>query len=637
MLEDKLDLTFYQGEDLYSDGDVEEELLAAVQEPQKLEETLLTGNSWPHLYHLSNIRENILDWYAFNPEGTLLEIGSGCGAVTGLFCRKVKHVTAIDLSKRRSMVNVTRNAAYDNLTVMLGNFEDIRLSEKFDYVTLIGVFEYSICYINSSNPFMDMLERAKSFLKPGGKLMIAIENKYGLKYFAGATEDHSGRNFDGLENYVAVDRVRTFSKGTLERMLKDAGFTKNDWYYPMPDYKLPEEIYSDWNLPSHGSIRNACVAYDRDRYELFDERLCYDSICGDGMFPEFANSFLVISEVAGDGMPVADGGAGNGAPDKWAVDRVTYAKYNRQRAPQFQIATRIVTGVDGKRWVEKTALRKEAKPHIAGLAEHRRRLSGISKHTVPVDILSEEEGVVRFPFIKGEGLAKRMNACLGRAEQLFAAVQEGLDIIFDFAPEAMTEFYVTPEFTRVFGELSPEAQQIFSGCRSLTVSNIDTIFDNFVADASGNYYCLDYEWVFDFPIPVEYLRYRTLFYFYSKNQAYIRDEGFLKHFGLTPEMLAVFARMEDHFQQYVHGENRKYIYTRNYEKRVINIGRDFRNGEPWFVSIMQNLDRLYEEAGNTHRELVESRVKLHRKSLFLIRCRNALRHPKRALRKLFGK
>lgn len=88
MLEDKLDLTFYAGQDLYSDGDVEEELLQAVQKPDTIEETLLTGNSWPHLYHLSNIRENILDWYNFNPEGTLLEIGSGCGAVTGLFCKR---------------------------------------------------------------------------------------------------------------------------------------------------------------------------------------------------------------------------------------------------------------------------------------------------------------------------------------------------------------------------------------------------------------------------------------------------------------------------------------------------------------------------------------------------------------------
>lgn len=326
MLEDKLDLTFYAGQDLYSDGDVEEELLQAVQKPDTIEETLLTGNSWPHLYHLSNIRENILDWYNFNPEGTLLEIGSGCGAVTGLFCKKVRHVTAIELSKRRSMVNVTRNAQYDNLTIMLGNFEDIQIKEKFDYVTLIGVFEYSICYINSENPFMDMLKRAKSFLKPGGKLIIAIENKYGLKYFAGATEDHSGRNFDGLENYVAVDRVRTFSKGTLEKMLQEAGFGKNQWYYPMPDYKLPREIYSDSRLPVHGSIRGTCTAYDRDRYELMDENLCYDSVCEDGLFPQFANSFLIISE--------------EGEHTTEEQETVSYAKYSRERVPEFRIRDR---------------------------------------------------------------------------------------------------------------------------------------------------------------------------------------------------------------------------------------------------------------------------------------------------------
>lgn len=262
-MEDKLDLTYYSGQDLYSDGDVEESILQAVQPGGDIEKCLMEGDSWPHLYHLSNIRENLLDWYDFNPQGTLLEIGSGCGALTGLFCRKVSRVVAIELSKRRSMINAARNRQYDNLKIMLGNFEDIKIAEKFDYVTLIGVLEYSIGYINSGDPFRDMLARARGFLKPGGKLIVAIENKYGLKYFAGASEDHTGRCFDGLENYASVDRVRTFSHKTLEQMLEGAGFVQNEFYYPMPDYKLPSEIYSDRYLPGFGSIRNACVSYDR--------------------------------------------------------------------------------------------------------------------------------------------------------------------------------------------------------------------------------------------------------------------------------------------------------------------------------------------------------------------------------------
>ena len=68
-----------------------------------------------------------------------LEIGAGCGAVTGLLCRKCDRVVAVDLSKKRSTINATRNRDCDNLEIMVGNFEDIQIEEKFDYVTLIGV------------------------------------------------------------------------------------------------------------------------------------------------------------------------------------------------------------------------------------------------------------------------------------------------------------------------------------------------------------------------------------------------------------------------------------------------------------------------------------------------------------------
>lgn len=296
MIEDKLNLTYYSGEDLYSDGEVEDELLEAVQHPEDIPEMLLNGSSWPHLYHLSDIRENLLEWYDFNRKGTLLEIGSGCGALTGLFCRKVSSVTAIELSKKRSLINATRNKDRDNLEIMVGNFTDIKLDRKFDYVTLIGVFEYSICYVGGRHPFEEMLTRAKSFLKDGGTLIIAIENKYGMKYFAGATEDHTGVTFDGIQNYNGVDRVRTFSRGGIEKLLKNAGFSDNTFYYPMPDYKLPSEIYSDEHLPCVGSIRMPAFSYDRPRAELFNENLAFDAVCEDELFPQFANSFLIFSK-----------------------------------------------------------------------------------------------------------------------------------------------------------------------------------------------------------------------------------------------------------------------------------------------------------------------------------------------------
>lgn len=289
-----LNLKYYSGEDSYSDGEIENKLLEIVKEYDDYEEFLKTESEWTFLYHLSPIRESLLEWYDFNKEGTLLEIGSGCGALTGLFCDKVKRVVGIDLSKKRSEINMYKNKKCTNLEIYVGNFTDVSIEEKFDYVTLIGVLEYSIYYVGGEDAFLNMLTRAKEYLKPGGILIIAIENKYGLKYWSGAAEDHTGKVFDGISGYKNVDRVNTFSKNGLTQLLNKAGFEDLNYYYPMPDYKMPREIYSEKRLPKKGMIRNITKSYDRERYAFFNEEQVFDSLCDDNMFETFANSFLVF-------------------------------------------------------------------------------------------------------------------------------------------------------------------------------------------------------------------------------------------------------------------------------------------------------------------------------------------------------
>ncbi len=45
----------------------------------------------------------------FKKDASVLEIGAGCGAISGVLCRNAKHVTSVDLSKRRSLINANRN------------------------------------------------------------------------------------------------------------------------------------------------------------------------------------------------------------------------------------------------------------------------------------------------------------------------------------------------------------------------------------------------------------------------------------------------------------------------------------------------------------------------------------------------
>lgn len=295
-----LDYTYYPGEDKYSDGAIEDEMLEIAKNYREEEwpKVIAERKSWPILYHFSHIRENIIDWLSMTGQEQVLEIGAGLGAITGVLAKKSAEVTCIDLSRRRSLINAYRHRDCKNLTLLVGNFQDIEenLTKQFDLITLIGVFEYAQFSIQSENPFVDYLSRIRTHLKPNGRLVIAIENRLGLKYWAGATEDHTGIYFEGIEGYPTTDYVRTFSKPELEQVMRDAGFEKFTFYYPYPDYKMPERIYSDAYLPKKGELNRNRQNYDRERMQVFREEAVYDSLIESGLFPLYSNSFLVVLE-----------------------------------------------------------------------------------------------------------------------------------------------------------------------------------------------------------------------------------------------------------------------------------------------------------------------------------------------------
>ena len=289
-----LDYSFYSGQDQYSDGDIEDDLLKLITKEPDVEKILKRDDRWPVLYHFSPVRQNILEWYPFKKDASVLEIGAGCGAISGVLCKNAKHVTSIDLSKRRSLINANRNREYDNLTIMVGNFNDVVLEEKYDYITLIGVLEYAGYYTDDEHPFEAFLRKISSYLKEDGKLLIAIENKFGLKYWAGCREDHTGKFFDGLEGYIDTEsKVRTFSKDTLKQIISDAGYLKAEFYYPFPDYKFPVQIFSDDYLPKEDDLNIGLDTFDNTRMMLFNENRVYASLLKEKKFDFFANSFFV--------------------------------------------------------------------------------------------------------------------------------------------------------------------------------------------------------------------------------------------------------------------------------------------------------------------------------------------------------
>lgn len=292
-----LDDTYYPGEDLYSDGAVENHILELVKKYREEEynQVIAREQDWAVMYHLSHQRTNIISWYLFREHAKVLEVGSGCGAITGAVAEHAGSVTCVDLSKRRSMINAYRNKEKSNIRIMMGNFKDVEpsLDEDFDYATLIGVFEYGKGYIGGECPYHEFLTTIMNHIKPGGRLLLAIENRFGLKYWAGCREDHVGILFEGIEGYQNTSGVRTFTKPEITRIMEECGYTDYKFYYPYPDYKLPTVIYSDEYLPKQGELIQNICNFDRDRLVLFDEGKAFDQIIKDGLFPLYSNSFFI--------------------------------------------------------------------------------------------------------------------------------------------------------------------------------------------------------------------------------------------------------------------------------------------------------------------------------------------------------
>jgi len=260
---------------------------------------------WPTKYHLSPKRAYLLrglDFLKHCKYKKILELGSGCGSITRWLGENFEKVDAVEGNLFRTIVAKERCRDLKNVRFFCANIQSISFEKEYDIVTLIGVLEYAPMFFlkdcGREEACILMLKKAFSVLKPEGLLIIAIENKLGLKYWAGCKEDHSGRLFDGIYGYPSEDTPITFSKQELTDLLKMAGFKFVEYFYLFPDYKLCSTIVKDKNNLEKYYVHNWLdLPFEDDigREYLFHEGLALRNIVRSGLFTEFANSFLVIA------------------------------------------------------------------------------------------------------------------------------------------------------------------------------------------------------------------------------------------------------------------------------------------------------------------------------------------------------
>lgn len=506
----KLDYSHYPGEDLYCDGPIEDEMLDIAKNYSKVEYGRIIEEraNWPIMYHFSSQRENIVDWIPMDKDAKVLEIGSGCGAITGALARKAKTVTCVDLSKKRSMINAYRHQECDNVCIKVGNFKDIEpeLDTDYDYCLLIGVFEYGQSYIGGETPYEDFLKIIRKHTKLDGKIVIAIENRFGLKYFAGCQEDHLGKYFKGLEGYEPADGVKTFSKNGLKKIFKECGEKYATFYYPYPDYKFMTTLFSDKRLPQKGELCNNDRNYDRDRVKLFNEREVYDGIIEDGRFDEFSNSYMVV--LGGD-------------------CELVYSRYSNDRAPEYQIATDILE-IEGERLIKKRALCEEALPHIKNMKDNyvalKERYNTDKLCVCPAKLFDEGRSII-FPEAKGVQLSDMLDAKLAKGDS------EG------------------------FIELFEEYRTRIDKGNDKDIADMDLVFSNILVD-KDNWTIIDYEWVEKKKVDTKAVAFRALYCYLLEDPE--RDkfnyELIINNLGITPDEEQGYRDNEAQFQKLITGK-----------------------------------------------------------------------------------
>lgn len=261
-----------------------------------------------------------------------------------------------------------------------------------------------------------------------------------------------------------------------------------------------------------------------------------------------------------------------------------YAKMVRERRSPFQIETSIVEEA-GKRYVIKKPLVPEAKEHVEQM-EKTFKESAYAELLCPCFV---RDGAVFFTFVKGKSLAEKMLEALDAKNKVLMCmlVEEYEQIIQKQYKEKERELVgQDAKYKEVFGEIADLEE---FGYRNLI---FDLTFDNIVY-AEKTPYIIDYEWIFSFPISINFIKFRAVYAFmmkYGKQiQSVYSSEEFYALFHLSLEDKEKYQKYNRKFIAYVYGENSYEKILEKYRKKCFDVTHMMEDR----VSIQKFSDHFY--------------------------------------------
>ncbi len=404
---------------------------------------------------LSQFKKNIISWYPIEKNQTVLEIENDKEIVTEL------------KEKTEKLSSILINDILNKKNIEL---------EKYDYVVLIGTFEK----LSNKQEIIKILEFSKKVLKENGKILLAMKNKFGMKYWAGDNIEKGEKPYvsiiDSKENLLGLTQIKNILNN-LE--------LKYRFYYPLPDYEITNVIFTNEFMPDNESIDARDLTFCNDDSTLFfSERDAYKQILNTDKdrFPFFANSFFI--EITNN--------------EKF--EDVNFVSFGITRKKEYRIRTIIKNDV-----VYKYANDKNDLKHIEKTADNIKSLK-----TSQIEVLGEyRSNRIECEFLKNAVSLDKVLLNIYHQEGLEKVIEE----IKKFKKDILDKLLVEKgEGKNIFDKYGVELPEDLKSKLHFTKNGVlDLIFQNCLVK-DNKIYAYDQEWSEE-NVPVEFILYRGVIYF----------------------------------------------------------------------------------------------------------------------------
>lgn len=357
-----------------------------IDEEKNIEDVLHDDGRWKVFYNFAPIREGLLNWYDFDENAVLLELGCEYGALTSLYCRKCRQVIAVDRKEACAEYTRKRNIRFDNLSTVCMDIDDIEkfgFERQFDYIVVMPAYY--------GGRLCDVLDSVKQYLKKSGSLFIIADNLLGVNTLSGKTY--------GGEPFAEGSDTGKVSKEVLGALLKKQGYTSIEWFYPMPDYVVPQEIYTDKSIPDSLHTDRIIECYPYKETMIAEPDKYMREAIENKIFPQLANSFLVECKMEG------------------ITCGVTYAALSTDRERNSAYATKIY----GDKLVTKEPLYDEGQSGLDMLYDNAVKLE---RRGIPVIKHELSDGKITMPFIKDGTMMQFMLKHSDRQEVIDGLIED---------------------------------------------------------------------------------------------------------------------------------------------------------------------------------------------------------------------